>query len=120
MAGMADAPATPRRRFQFRLGTLMIGVTLFCVVAGGYVVAQRQIVKGRRAILDDVLYRGGVAHPDISWPNGPPVTRLSWVREWLGDKAMKWIVIPTGATADEEERIRSFFPEAEVSRDSAR
>jgi hypothetical protein len=116
---MADQPS-PRRRFQFRLQTLMISVTLFCVVAGGYVVAQRQIVKERRAILEDVLIRGGIAHPDISWPNGPPVTRLSWVREWLGDKAMKWIVIPTGATAEEEERIRSLFAEAQISRDSAR
>jgi hypothetical protein len=117
---MSDQPTHGRRSFQFRLPTLMISVTLFCVVAGGYVVAQRQIVKERQAILDDVLSRGGIAHPDISWPNGPPVTRLSWVREWLGDKAMKWIVIPTEATTEEEERIRSLFAEAEVSRDSAR
>jgi hypothetical protein len=37
MSGMADILAAPRRRFQFRLRTLMIGVTLFCVTIGGYV-----------------------------------------------------------------------------------
>ena len=30
--GMPDLP--PRRRFQFRLRTMMIGVTIFCVVGG--------------------------------------------------------------------------------------
>ena len=36
---MADQPS-PRRRFQFRLRMLMIGVTLFCVVVGGRLTAR--------------------------------------------------------------------------------
>jgi hypothetical protein len=43
MAGMADQPATPRRHFQFRLRTLMIGVTLLAVPLG-YVGWQAKIV----------------------------------------------------------------------------
>jgi hypothetical protein len=34
MARMADTPATPRRRFQFRLRTLMIVVTLLAAACG--------------------------------------------------------------------------------------
>jgi hypothetical protein len=32
---MSSDPAPPHRRFQFRLRTMMIGVTLFCVAGGG-------------------------------------------------------------------------------------
>jgi hypothetical protein len=34
----------PRRRFQFRLRTLMIVVTMFCVI-GGYVAWHKKIVQ---------------------------------------------------------------------------
>jgi hypothetical protein len=39
----------PRRRFQFRLRTLMIGVTLLAVVCG-YVGRQAEIVRNRREL----------------------------------------------------------------------
>jgi hypothetical protein len=45
---MPDQPS-PRRRFQFRLRTLMIGVTLLGV-ACGYVGSQVNIVRDRRAL----------------------------------------------------------------------
>ncbi len=41
---MAD-PASPRRRFQFCLRTLMIGATLFALVPCGYVGWQAKIVR---------------------------------------------------------------------------
>ena len=118
----AVPPKRQRRWFQFSLRTLLIGVTLLCVVAGGYVLSQKEIVKERQAELDDVLKRGGIAHADytLSQPQWERVylSRVSWVREWLGDHAMKWIILPTGATLEEERRVRSWFPEAEVSHDS--
>jgi hypothetical protein len=118
----AEPPKRKRRRFQFRLRTLMIGVTLFCVAVGGYVGWQAKIVRERKPILDDVLKRGGIAHADytLSQPQLQRVylSRVSWFREWLGDHAMKWIILPTGATLEEEQRVRSLFPEAEVSHDS--
>ena len=49
MAPMSDHPS-PRRRFQFRLRTLMIGVTLFCVVAG-WLLSQASVVWERKALL---------------------------------------------------------------------
>jgi hypothetical protein len=44
MARMDDTPATPRRRFQFRLRTLMIGVTLLGILCGTatWVVGDRE------------------------------------------------------------------------------
>ena len=94
-----------RRRFQFRLRTLLIGVTLLAVPCA-YVGWQTKTISERKASLDGMLKRGGIALAGISWPNGPPVARLSWIRERLGDQAMKWIVLPSGATAEEEERMR--------------
>ena len=35
-------------RFQFRLRTLFIVVTVLCVVPGGYVIWQRKIVSERQ------------------------------------------------------------------------
>src|SRR5258707_5538164 len=68
---------SPRRRFQFRLRTLMIGVTLLCVVGGGYVLWQKGIAKERQAILDDVLKRGGIAHADYA------LSQPQWQRVYL-------------------------------------
>jgi hypothetical protein len=46
---MPDQPS-PRRRFQFRLRTLLIGVTL-AAVACAYVAREAQIVRERKAWL---------------------------------------------------------------------
>jgi hypothetical protein len=42
------ASPSPRRRFQFRLRTMMILVTVFCFVIGGYTGWQKKIVKERQ------------------------------------------------------------------------
>ncbi len=49
---MADQPS-PRRRFQFRLRTLMIGVTLLAVPCG-YIGWQARIVWERKAMLNRI------------------------------------------------------------------
>jgi hypothetical protein len=48
-----------RRRFQFRLRTLLIAVTLLCVVFGGYVVRHLKKVEERKALLRLVVSNGG-------------------------------------------------------------
>ena len=50
---MPDQPS-PRRRFQFRLRTLMIGVTLLAVVCG-YVGHQAEIVHRRQSGMATLL-----------------------------------------------------------------
>ena len=78
---MPDQPS-PRRRFQFRLRTLMIGVTLVCVIAGwiGWV-----LVKNR---YDDQY---GPPFPPPGWVpqprwTGPPIddpdAHRKWMEEW--------------------------------------
>jgi hypothetical protein len=56
---MPDQPS-PRRRFQFRLRTLLICVTAFCVVIGGYTGWQNKIVKERQEWL-----RAHSRQPDV-------------------------------------------------------
>jgi hypothetical protein len=48
-------PSTPRRRFQFRLRTLMIGVAIAAALSGlgRYVVNEQWTVQGRKAWLAD-------------------------------------------------------------------
>ena len=47
----ADPPKRKRRRFQFRLRTLLIGVTIFCLVVGSYVAHEAKIVRERKSEL---------------------------------------------------------------------
>ena len=48
---MTEAPRRNLRWFRFSLRSLMILVTLFCVVVGGYVLSQKQIVRERAAMM---------------------------------------------------------------------
>jgi hypothetical protein len=48
-----------KSRFQFRLRTLLIGVTVFCIVAGGYFGWQAKKVDERKALLRLVMSNGG-------------------------------------------------------------
>ena len=100
----------------------MIGITLFALIPCGYVGWQAKIARERTGTRDDILRRGGIVHADVIDRTGTGrvyVSRLSWIRELLGDHAMEWIILPIGATLEEEERVKSLFPEAQVSHDSA-
>jgi hypothetical protein len=100
---MADQPS-PRRRFQFRLRTLMIGVTVFCVVVGGYVGWQAKIVRERRALLDEINAAGGGEVPDIA--HRPP-----WLRRILGDENVGFMVVPYMTDGETMARIFRLFPD---------
>jgi hypothetical protein len=54
---MPDQPS-PRRRFQFRLRTLLIGVTLLAIPCA-YVGWQAKIVRARQAMAKRLSARGG-------------------------------------------------------------
>jgi hypothetical protein len=110
-----DPPKRRRRRFQFRLRTLMIGVTLLAVTCA-YVVRQREIVRERQAWL--------AAHPQ--YPSGegyfgtlPPIDRNqtpSPIRIWLGDKRQYRIVLPVTTPEADIRTASLLFPEAEIIR----
>ncbi len=52
-----EAEPSQRRRFQFRLRSLLIGVTLFALIPCGYVGWQAKIVRERKAWAAHQQYR---------------------------------------------------------------
>jgi hypothetical protein len=106
---MAEQPA-PRRRFQFRLRTLLIGVTLLAVPLG-YIGAQMRIVKERKAWLESHTQfglSGGNFTP--SFADGDPDKAPSLIRRWLGDECRGHVE----ATRADADRAIALFPEATI------
>jgi len=100
---------SPRRRSQFRLRTLMIGVMLFCVSAAWFTEGART-VREWKAIL---------AHEPISLlvSSSNSTSRISWVRRWLDDVDCR--LIGTEPVSNEKlEHDRAVFPEAIIKRSS--
>jgi hypothetical protein len=108
---MTDAPS-PRYRFQFRLRTLMIGVTLLAVPLG-YVGWQAKIVRDRRALLDSIKAAGGgdetaMFHNNAS-PPPPP-----WLRRILGDETVELLLVPPATDEETMARIHRLFPDTRI------
>ena len=118
-SGMAD-PAPPRRRFQFRLRTLLIVVTLLAVPMG-YVGWQAKIVRERDSVREKTEAMGAVftEHPGrgvILLHGEPP---MPFPRNWLGDRHVSGIYIPPTFTEDDVALVRRVFPEAWISTDQS-
>ena len=118
---------TSRRRFQFSLRSLMIGVTLLAV-ACAYVAWQARIVRDRKAMMIRLRDLGGVCNtPDeirdffsASYKRSIDMNRLPmlpWIRRWLGDQAVYQMWIPESASSHDAAEIEQAFPEAKVGRD---
>ena len=120
----AVADNSAMKRFQFSLRTLMIGVTLLCVLAGGYVINLRSIIAERRAELDRLVAlaakdervwreRGSGASipPDF---DSEPFEQASpgLLRRILGDEAVGVVGFLERPTEDEVQRLARIFPEA--------
>src|SRR4051794_20754569 len=101
MAGMAFPSAY--RRFQFRLRTLMIVVTLLAIPCA-WVGWQLKIVRERERV------RNNVPHAYKIWPMeySGPFSGL------FGDHAVSSIWFDESATDEEIESARRAFPEADV------
>jgi hypothetical protein len=91
---MSPVDPLKRPRFQFRLRTLMIAVTLLAVPLG-YVGWQARIVREREAWVD--------SHPHID-DKWNVTAGIPWVRRWFGDRA--YAVVAFG------ESPAALFPEA--------
>jgi hypothetical protein len=119
---MPDQPS-PRRRFQFRLRTLMIAVTLLAVPCA-YLGWQKKIVLERKEMLAQITASGGTVMLVPSTPgvtfypivnrNGAPVrySAIPAVRRWLGDQYVVNIAPPAGMERECVDRIAALFPEA--------
>ena len=131
----ADPPERTRRRFQFRLRTLMIVVTLLCVV-GGYVAHEARIVRDRQAWLSEQDKRELEFQKDwfaaldknrfktetfIELPetaktltDGRGTGGPSFIRRWLGDLCYDQIAVIAPVNDDECRRAVELFPESLV------
>ena len=109
---MADAPNTaepgkPRRRwFQFRLRTLLVGVTLLAIPCA-YVAHEYRIVAARKSWM--------AQHPqggyDVFGVGRSTEPTLSLVRRLLGDEPQEHLVV---TTLGDEASARDLFPEAGI------
>jgi hypothetical protein len=99
-----------RRRFQFRLRTLMIVVTLLAVPLG-YVGWQAKIVRERRSMLGTIDAAGGryLAINVGDLPAG--MTGPGWIRRFLGDVAV--VEIDFHASSLSQDDLKEKFPEAD-------
>jgi hypothetical protein len=108
---MTSAATPPRRRFQFRLRTLMIGVTLLAIPCA-WVGWQVRIVSHRKALMETLHQRNrglsGLPNfvPEDKWPV------LPWYRTLLGDTTWPGIFLDRNAFTDDEiAEFKQAFPE---------
>jgi len=101
---MASQPS-PRRRFQFRLRTLMIGVTVFCLLTG-WILNQANVVWERQSLLKRALVWGA----DDTDSGVPLVHRL------FGDSGVGLVQLDVSASDEELAHYRAAFSEASVFR----
>ncbi len=101
-----------RRWFQFSLRTLMIGVTLFCVVVGGYLGWQVKIVRERSAYRDRLAELGAFIVDGESGLGRDSSQRPSWLRLLFGDHDVGYIWLPDGR---ELGHAKKMFPESFIT-----
>ena len=110
---MADAPATPRRRFQFRLRTMLIGVTLLAVFCG-YVARQAEIVRKRNSLYGLNERQFHPIHAAEYYGHGVNHHTVPWLRMWLGDREFTAIELMDGVDEETLNLYKAAFPEAKV------
>ena len=107
--------SSPSRRFQFRLRTLMIVVTLLAVPCA-YVGSQAKIVRNRRTMREWLQSHGAMVMTiavDISTKKRFQPS-VSWLREMFGDSGVVSIGVRRPLSSAEEQRLKAAFPEAVV------
>jgi hypothetical protein len=112
-------PPKRQRRFQFRLRTLLIVVTLLCVV-GGYVASQARIVQERQSwladkttiwsytTLDSAVFSCASEFQNAFASN----CHIPIIRTRLGDKPIYSIEYDRNTPEKTQYELRRVFPEA--------
>jgi hypothetical protein len=111
MDTVTPQPAAPkrRRRFQFRLRTLFVLVTM-AAVACGYVAHEYRIVRERTAM----VYSGHWTDSARCYPSS--AGKIPWLRVMLGDRAYSDITISQRTPEKDLEQYKALFPEAAIAR----
>ena len=103
----------PRRRFQFRLRTLLIGVTLLAV-ACGYVAYEKAVVDRQRALLDWLKKQHGQIRTDGGLPIPVGIERPSFVHRLMGDVTVLEIILRSPFEEEDIQRLTEAFPGAKI------
>jgi hypothetical protein len=107
----AEAPSRKRRWFQFSLRTLMIGVTLFCVViAAGWCANQARRAWARTSILEAIREHGGEYQERL----GHQPSIKSFLRRLCGDRCVVVVWRPRDGSGPTEDEIRAEFPKVQI------
>jgi hypothetical protein len=105
-----ETPKRTRRWYQFRLRTLLVVVTLFCLIVG-WIAIQARVAHQRKAALAGysrfiILY--SFVDEDSRVALTSPLKRL------FGDKPIAYMVVSAALSGDDLKRLREVFPEAEI------
>ena len=99
-----------KSRFQFRLRTLMIGVTLLAAVCA-YVGWQARIVRERMLMMRWIKEHDGYCLIAVKEPDTPlKAARPPLVRRWLGDVQVVEIWFRSLIARDDATRLLEAFP----------
>src|ERR1700694_3854035 len=101
---IADPQKRKRRWFQFRLRTLMVVVTLFCVVVGGYIGRQAKIVRDRKAFLE-ANERNSLERDSnilLILAKGDKTQAPSGIRIWLSDEEQECLLVESESKASRQ------------------
>ena len=103
------------RRFQFRLRTPIICLSIVAVI-GAYLAYEARVVSVRNVWLGEnspMIFRAPPRMTVLATGNAD--ARPYFLRRWLGDTAQDRIVVPADASAKDKQRAIALFPEAKVS-----
>jgi hypothetical protein len=118
-----------RRWFQYRLRTLFLVMTALCVWLGW----ESHVVRQRKAALEEIKERNGIVLSladmrELSAGSGKGNTmaaalswmtrhsRISFVRDWLGDEPIVSIALASKTSDNDVQRIATLFPEAHIGK----
>jgi hypothetical protein len=107
------AAPSPRRRLQFRLRTLMIGVTLLAVPLG-YLGWQAKIARVRESLLESK--RRFVQRIVEFGTIDDSLGIITSLKRWPGDRRYREILLSDETPDDSVLELRSAFPEAVIAR----
>ena len=102
----------PARPFQFRMRTLFIAVTGFCILCG-IVGRPMMVVRERKSFIanrrDCSFVQLNRHRDDAEWQE-----RIPWLRWCFGDEPYDYVELPVTTRKAEREYIAALFPEATI------
>jgi hypothetical protein len=100
-------------RFQFRLRTMFVLVTVVAVVCA-WIGHEIRVVDERKAMLAWIEKNGGICTIDSTSPE-PQADEPSFIRRWLGDQRVDEVFFIPPKEANVVERVKAILPGTVVS-----